>query len=152
MDYIGKWVFESILQMDESGDMVRLTADAYLASPMPYVDESDPDEVASELRERKTLIGSAVEVVDDGHLYILMPLPEGVSQEEVDAAVQAGEIKLRNGMMYDRPMAWELRDGKLWYDTGIEGEVFGEAADPWAPASEEDGYLDFINIRYKRAE
>ena len=104
MDYIGKWVFESIMQRDESGDMVRLTADAYLASPMPYVDESDPDEVASELRERKTLIGSAVEVVDDGHLYILMPLPEGVSQEEVDAAVQAGQIKLRNGMMYDRPI------------------------------------------------
>ena len=136
MDYIGKWVFESILQMEESGEMVRLTADAYLASPMPYVDESDPDEVASELRDRKGLISSVIEVAEDGLLYMLRALPEGVSQEEVDEAVQAGEIKLRNGMMYDRPMAWELREGKLWYDPCIEGEVFGEAADPWAPASE----------------
>ena len=49
MKYVGTWVFHSIAAMndDESG-FVYLSAEDYLKSPMPYVDETDEDAVADE--------------------------------------------------------------------------------------------------------
>ena len=40
MDYIGTWVFHSIAAMnDDERGFVYLSAEDYLKSPMPYVDE-----------------------------------------------------------------------------------------------------------------
>ena len=149
MDYIGTWVFHSIAAMnDDERGFVYLSAEDYLKSPMPYVDETDEEAVADELRERKKMVGMQVKICEDGKLYLLSPLPEGVSQEEVDKAVSAGVITLLDGMMADRPMAWEERGGELWYDTGIEGEAFGEKADSWVKAIDEDGYFTFATTRF----
>ena len=152
MNYTGKWVFHSIGVIGKDDEMVYLNAEEYLAYPMEYIDENDEEAVADEIKNRKQTIGCCIEVCDDGNLYMLMPLPEGVDQAEVDAAVAAGEILVRNGMMYDRPMAWEEREGKLWFDTGIEGEAFGEKVDSWACATEEEGYFSFITTRYVKEE
>ena len=151
MDHIGTWVFHSIATMNDNDEMVYLSAEEYLKAPMPYVDESDEEAVADELRERKKMIGMQVKICEDGKLYLLSPLPEGVSQEEVDKAVSAGMITLLDGMMTDRPMTWEERDGELWYDTGIEGEVFGEKADSWVKAMDEDGFFTFAATRFVKA-
>ena len=151
MDHIGTWAFHSIATMNDNDEMVYLSAEEYLKAPMPYVDESDEEAVADELRERKKMIGMQVKICEDGKLYLLSPLPEGVSQEEVDQAVSAGMITLLDGMMTDRPMAWEVRDGVLWYDTGIEGELFGEKADSWVKAMDEDGYFAFATTRFVKA-
>lgn len=151
MAYIGTWVFHSIGAMDDDGNMVYLGAEEYLNAPMPYVDESDEEAVADELRERKKMVGMQVKICDDGKLYLLSPLPEGIPQEEVDRAVAAGIITLLDGMMAGRPMAWEERDGELWYDTGMEGEVFGEKADSWVKAMTEDGYFAFASTRFAKA-
>ena len=151
MDHIGTWVFHSIAAMNDNDEMVYLSAEEYLKAPMPYVDESDEEAVADELRERKKMIGMQVKICEDGKLYLLSPLPEGVSQEEVDKAVSAGMITLLDGMMTDRPMTWEERDGELWYDTGIEGEVFGEKADSWVKAMDEDGFFTFAATRFVKA-
>ena len=152
MSYVGKWVFHSVMSLDENDERVFLTAEEYLASPMPYVDESDPEAVADEIKERKSLIGTVIKVCEDGKLYMLMPLPEGVSEEEVDAAVAAGAINLVDGMICDHPMVWEERGGELWYDTGIEGEVFGEASETWAKAIDDDGFFTFMNFRFTKAD
>ena len=148
MDYIGNWVFDSIGMPDDEKGFVYLSGDEYLASPMPYIDETDEEAVQDEMNERKKTIGMQVKVCEDGKLYLLMPLPEGVSREEVDKAVSAGVITLLDGMMADRPMAWEERSGELWYDTGIEGEVFGEKADSWVKAIDKDGYFTFATTRF----
>ena len=79
---------------------------------------------------------------------MLQPLPEGVSQEEVDKAVAAGVIKLVDGAMADEPMAWELRDGRFWFDTGIVGEVYDETADSWTDPIDENGFFNFMNFRF----
>lgn len=151
MNYVGKWIFHSVGVAGENG-LTYMNAEEYHASPMTYVDETDADAVADEMKERKQLTGSCVEVCEDGNLYVLMPLPEGVTQEEVDEALNAGAIKLRNGMLYDNPMAWEERDGKLWFDTGIEGEAFGEKADSWACGIDDEGFLVFITSRFVKEE
>ena len=151
MKYVGRWVFHSIGAMNDNDEMVYLNAEEYLNSPMPYVDETDEEAVADEMKERKKMIGMQVKICEDGKLYLLSPLPEGVSQEEVDQAVSAGVITLLDGMMAGHPMEWEERDGELWYDTGIEGEVFGEKADSWVKAIDEDGYFAFATTRFVKA-
>ncbi len=151
MNYVGKWKFHSIGEFGEDG-IRYMNAEEYLASPMPYIDETDAEAVADEIAERKKMIGTEIRVLEDGTLYMLMPLPEGVSKKEVDAAVAAGQISLYDGMMCERPMRWEERDGALWFDTGIEGEVYGEKADSWAQATDGEGFFNFINIRFVKGE
>ena len=151
MSYVGKWVFQSIASTDENDNFVYLSAEEYLKAPMPYIDETDEDEVQNELRERKNMISAQLKICDDGNMYMLMPIPEGVTQEEVDEAVSAGEIKLVDGMMTDSPSKWEERNGEFWYDTGIEGELFGEKADSWVKASDDEGFISIFTTRYTKA-
>lgn len=147
MSYVGKWVFHSIGAMNENDEMVYMDAEEYLNSPMLYIDESDEEAVADEMKERRQMIGGQIAVCEDGKLYMLMPLPEGVSKEEVDQAVKAGVIKLYDGMMTDEPKAWEERDGALWLEVGE-----GMSEDGWVKLSDDDGYLTFMTTRYVKAK
>lgn len=147
MRYVGKWAFHSIGMINDSDEMVYLSAEEYLKSPMIYIDESDEDAVADEMKERRQMINSKIAVCEDGKLYMLVPLPEGVSQEEVDQAVQAGHIKLYDGMITDEPKAWEERNGALWLEVGE-----GMSEDGWVEISNGDGFLNFMTIRYVKAE
>ena len=147
MSYVGKWVFHSIGMVNDSDEVVFLSAEEYLKAPMPYIDESDEEAVADELKERRKMIGGQIAVCDDGKLYMLMPLPEGVSKEEVDKAVKAGVIKLYDGMMTDDPKAWEERDGELWLEVGE-----GMSEDGWVKLSDDDGNLLFMTTRYTKAD
>ena len=145
MSYIGKWIFNSIGVIMDSDEMVYLNSENYLKAPMPYVDETDEEAVADELRERKTMIGMQIEICKDGKLYMLMPLPEGVTKEEVDAAVASGEISMRGGMVSNGPESWEERDGVLWYTTAL-------SEDGWTKGSDEDGFVFFMTVRFVKAE
>lgn len=147
MSYVGKWVFHSIGMVNDSDEMVFLSAEEYLKAPMPYIDESDEEAVADELKERLNMIGGQIAVCEDGKLYMLMPLPEGVSKEEVDKAVKAGVIKLYDGMMTDDPKAWEERNGELWLEVGE-----GMSEDGWAKLSDDDGKLLFMTTRYTKVD
>ena len=147
MSYVGKWVFHSIGMVNDSDEVEFLSAEEYLKAPMPYIDESDEEAVADELKERQNMIGWQIAVCEDGKLYMLMPLPEGVSKEEVDKAVEAGVIKLYDGMITDDPKAWEERDGELWLEVGE-----GMSEDGWVKLSDDDGKLLFMTTRYVRAE
>ena len=148
MDYTGKWKLHSVMIFDDNDRPVFLTPEEYLTSPMPYIDESDAEAVAEEIKERKKTVGMSIKICADGRLYMLMPLPEGVSQEEIDKAASAGVIKLVDGAMADEPMNWELRDGKFRLDTGIEGEICGEEADSWINPIDENGFFCFMNFRF----
>ena len=147
MSYVGKWLFHSIGMVNDSDEVVFLSAEEYLKAPMPYIDESDEEAVADELKERRNMIGGQIAVCEDGKLYMLMPLPEGVSKEEVDKAVKAGVIKLYDGMMTDDPKAWEERDGELWLEVGE-----GMSEDGWVKLSDDDGNLLFMTTRYTKAD
>ena len=147
MSYVGKWVFHSIGMVNDSDEMVFLSAEEYLKAPMPYIDESDEEAVADELKERRNMIGGQIAVCEDGKLYMLMPLPEGVSKEEVDKAVKAGAIKLYDCMMTDDALAWEERDGELWLEVGA-----GLSETGWVKLSDDDGNLLFMTTRYTKAD
>ncbi len=150
MSYIGKWHFHSIGIRDENMDLIYVKSEEFISSPMPYVDESDEEAIADEIKQRKQIVNSYMEINPDGKLYLLMPVPEGVSDEELNESVKAGYVHLRDGMLCDNAMEWEERDGKLWINSGIEGEAFGEATDPWICASDDDGLISFITTRYEK--
>lgn len=145
MSYIGKWKFHSIGTVDdETYERVWLTGEEYMNSPMPYIDETDEESVADEMKERKKTVGMLLEVCEDGNLYVLMLLPEGVSKEEVEAAVEAGVIKVRDGMMTDDPFAWEERDDELWVKMG--------RTDDFMQFSGDDGFLTMVTTRFERLQ
>ena len=141
MSFIGKWKFHSIGVVTETDEMVYMDEKEYLESPMPYIDETDPEAVADEIKERKQMIGGKLSISEDGKLYMLMPLPEGVSQEEIDAAVAAGHIRLYERMMTQEPYDWEERNGELWVN--MDG---GE--DGFLRLDDENGFINIITIRY----
>ena len=151
MNHIGFWKFHSIGTIGEES-MEYMGPEEYLNSPMTYIDESDPDAVNDEIAERKRMIGTCFEICDGGDAYLLMPIPEGVPTEEIKAAVAEGMISVRGNMMYDSPMKWEERNGELWIDTGLKGDVFGDEADTWVKPIDENGYFNFINIRFVKAD
>ena len=142
MSYVGRWVFHSIGMVNDDDEMVYMTSEEYLAAPMPYIDETDEEAVADELKERKQMIGGQIAVCEDGKLYMLMPLPEGASQAQIDEAVEAGYIKLYDGMLTDEPKAWEERDGQLWLEVGM-----GMSEDGWVQLSDGE-FLRFMTTRY----
>ena len=76
MNYIGKWRFHSIGVINESGELIYLSAEEYLNSPMPYIDETDEEAITSEMRERKQITSSLIEICDNGKLMMLIPIPK----------------------------------------------------------------------------
>lgn len=149
MDFIGYWKFHSIGTFDDNNVLVYLSAEEYLNSDMPYIDTSDEEAVADEMKERKMCIGSKIKITEDGKVYMLAPLPEGVTDEQVDEAVKGGLINLMDGMICgDQANTWELRDGEFWCDMGIEGEIMGEKVDSFIKPIDNDGFFNLMNMRF----
>lgn len=152
MNFIGNWKIHSVGQFDPAEGFKYVSVEEYINTPADYIDPSDTEAVEAEKRERLQNVSVIMKVCDDNRLYILMPFPEGVSQETIDAAVQAGEISIMDGMIAQTAMDWEERDGHLWFNSGIEGEVAGEAADPWVDASEDEGFLTVMIFRFIKVD
>lgn len=143
MNYVGKWMFHSIGVVNDNDELVYLDAQGYLDSPMCYIDETDLEAVADEMKERKQLVNGQLSICEDGKLYMLLPFPEGVSQDEIDAAVAAGHIKVYDGMMTQDPFDWEDRDGELWVK--MDGDEFIRLSD-------ENGFISIMTTRYTKAD
>ena len=148
MNFIGFWKFHSMGTYTDDG-LVYLSADEYINSDMSYIDTSDEEAVADEMKERRMTVGTRLKICEDGKAYMLAPVPEGVSDEEVAEAVKEGRVTLMDGMIVaEEGKAWELRDGELWYNTGIEGEVLGEKTDGFIKPIDDEGYFNFLNVRF----
>ena len=153
MIFIGRWVFHSIASINENGEQVYLGAKDYIASPMPYIDVNDKEAVEDEIAERKRMTEIILDVCEDGKIYTLMPIPEGATKEEIDDAVKSGEFALHDGLLcFAEVLEWEERNGEFWYNTGVEGEIFGEKADPWEKAIDENGFFNYMTTRFIKEE
>ena len=62
MNYVGKWKLHSVVTFDDNDMHVYLTPEEYLNSPMPYVDESDEEAVADEIRKRIDEINLTIKI------------------------------------------------------------------------------------------
>ena len=86
-----------------------------------------------------------VEFTADHRVLQRMKVPEGVSEEEIRAAVEAGEIgPVEDGYFLASEKPWKASEGKYYYDTGSTRVVFDEAQSSWDELKfDEDGFLDF---------
>jgi hypothetical protein len=104
-------------------------------------------------REMTMLMKTMVLFQEDGTIEFLCPLPEGVSQEEIDAAIAAGQLKLKDGMMVMDQKHWKEEEGRILTDTGAKGEVLGEQVGPWEELKEVGGsMIEMMLYRLKKTE
>ena len=84
------------------------------------------------------LMGYRTEFAEDGVLNTLMFVPEEMREE----AAKHGAVVREDGYAPIESTTWKEENGKFYYDTKIEGEVFGEKVDSFAeiPVTE-DGCL-----------
>ena len=84
------------------------------------------------------LMGYRTEFAEDGMLNTLMFVPEEMREE----AAKHGAVVREDGYAAIESTTWKEENGKLYYDTKIEGEVLGEKVDSFAeiPVTE-DGCL-----------
>ena len=84
------------------------------------------------------LMRCRTEFAEDGVLNTLMFVPEEMREE----AAKHGAVVREDGYAPVESTTWKEADGKFYYDTKIEGEVFGEKVDSFAeiPVTE-DGCL-----------
>jgi len=103
IDILGSWKVDKMLSFD--GNFNQVWKDAAEIINDPELDDDD-----------KQMARAIANFGDDGVLKLMMPLPEGVSQEEIDEAVAAGEIEVEGDMMIAEKHPWKEEDGKILYD------------------------------------
>lgn len=91
---------------------------------------ADPREKQQELM----VVNGRLKITDDHKIYTLSPIPEGVPESAIKAAVDAGQITLEEdnycfmgGNVYD----WKEENGTFLYDTKETREIGGEEISPW---------------------
>ena len=84
------------------------------------------------------MIQCRTEFAEDGVLNTLMFVPEDMREE----AAKHGAVVREDGYAPIESTVWKEENGKIYYDTKIEGEVLGEKVDSFAeiPVTE-DGRL-----------
>lgn len=141
MDLIGKWKLHSMLTYDggESGP-------AY--APIEDIIAKHPD-----MDDYRRMAEGGIDINEDGHIYYLMKVPEGFSEEELKAAIEEEGLSLSdNGMLIVDSQEWKTEGDKVMYDTGIHGEVLGEEVSSWAELKiGDDGLLEIVTSKYIRA-
>ena len=139
MDILGKWKVAKTLYIDQQ------TFDKSWESPSVLLESGKIDE------EYASLLSAVYEFCSDGTVRIAMPIPDGVPQEDVDAAVKAGEITLcGDGMMLLETKQWKEENGKTFYDTGIKGTVFDEEVSSLEEIKEVDGLIELLTNRLEK--
>ena len=140
MNLIGKWKIAASLQYNDEGKQVWRTVEEIAADP-----ETDPFDL--DMYQSVFVFG------EDGFVRTIVALPEGTPQEEIDAAVEAGEIELYEpGFIAMEKTPWKEENGKMFYDSGVEGEVLGEKTDPWTEIIPTDDGIRYGTLRLVRAE
>lgn len=88
---------------------------------------------------------------ENGVVENLMKLPADTTQEQIDNMIAEGQ-KIRDGMMVLDRNEWKNEDGSNLFNTGNQGEVFGEEVSPWIEIQEVDDMIELQFLRYTRAE
>lgn len=140
MNVIGKWKIAEALTVNDDFEQIWKTVEEMAA---------DPDEEAFDLQ----MLDSLFIFGDDGTIKTVIQLPDDISQEEIDEAIESGECELyAPGQMVVEKRHWKEENGKILFDSEIEGEIFGEKADPWVEIIPTENGIQYATFRLVRAE
>lgn len=131
MDISGKWKIKELLSSDESSpDGVWKTKDQL----------TDEEELQS--------INIIMDFKNDGTIEMLLPIPDGVSLEEL----KKEKIPIRGNMCLIEKRKWKNDKGINKYDSGISGDILGTEIDPWKEISENGDMIEMEVYRLIRAD
>ena len=90
---------------------------------------------------------SVTEITEDGQLTMGMQLPP----EAIEDAKAQGAPVTEDGMIVAEQHEWKEENGELFYNTGDECEIDGEAVDPWIKIEfDEDGLLVLTMMAFEK--
>ena len=134
MNVIGKWKVKALSFPTPKGIVT------YTPDNLPEGDNAD---------EITMMLMSRYEFTEDGLMNTLLLVPE----DKIELAKSQGAEIDEDGYAAIESTTWKEKDGKVYYDTKVEGEVLGETVDPFAeiPVTE-DGCLliSFGTIKLER--
>lgn len=139
MSLVGRWKIVEAIRFNENFEQEWVPVETILAD-----EDLDPQD--------KSMYSSVMDFTEDGRVLNLAPLLDGVSQEEIDEAVKAGQIELYDGYMKLTEYNWKTENGKYYFDTHIKGEVLGEEVSSWMEIPIIDGKIEIMTFRIAKAE
>ena len=140
MDLIGRWKIVEAIRLDENFKPEWASIEEILAD-----EELEPED--------KIMYSSFMEFTEDGRVLNLSPIPEDLSQEEIDEVVESGEYELYEGYIKLAEYNWKIEDGKYYFvDTHIKGEILGEEVPSWKELNIVDGVMDIATLRIVKDE
>ena len=140
MDLIGRWKIVEAIRFDENFKPEWASIEEILAD-----EELEPED--------KIMYSSFMEFTEDGRVLNLSPIPEDLSQEEIDDLVENCEYELYEGYIKLAEYSWKTENGKYYFvDTHIKGEILGEEASSWVELNIVDGVMDITTLRIVKDE
>lgn len=132
MNIIGKWKVKKIgiLQPDFSMKM-------YTPQELEEIEDAE---------EYLKMAGSIIEFLPDGTMNTLLPVPE----ELVNQCLEEG-MEIVDGLAIISSTIWKEENGEYFYDTKIEGEIFGEKVSPFEKLKVEDDCILYSQILLEKA-
>lgn len=123
MDIRGIWKIKELRMPTPEGEKV-------------FTQDNIPDK--EEFDDIARMMQCTTEFAEDGVLNTLLFVPEEMREQ----AKAQGAVIRDDGYAVVDSTKWKEENGKFYYDTKTEGEVFGEKIDPFAEISvTTDGYL-----------
>ena len=139
MDLVGRWKVVEAIHFNEKFEPEWAPIEEILAD-----EELEPED--------KIMYSSFMDFTEDGRVLNLSPIPEDLSQEELDEVVENCEYELYEGYIKLTEYRWKTENGKYYLDTNIQGEVLGEEVSPWEEISVVDGIMDLTTLRIVKDE
>ena len=139
MNVVGTWKIKASMQWDEKTmGLVEKNVEDSLADP--NLEDGD-----------KKMLYAQFLFTEDGWVKTLMDIPEDMPKEELDELLASGEFELLDNKLVLEKKEWKEENGKIKFNSGVKGEVLGEAVDPWTEITENaDGSIKFITYTLEK--
>ena len=140
MDLIGRWKVVEAIRLDENFKPEWASIEEILAD-----EELEPED--------KIMYSSFMEFREDGRVLSLSPIPDDLSQEELDQLVENFEYELYEGYIKLAEYSWKTENGKYYFvDTHFKEEILGEEVPSLVELKIVDGVMDLTTIRIVKDE
>lgn len=123
MNIIGKWKIKEF-HLPTPMDERDYTSEDPSAVVRIYTPETLPD--GEEYEDFAQMARTFFEFTPDGRLDTVIPVPEDMYEQAKEEGME-----IRDGFAVINSTTWKEQDGRFFYDSRIEGEILGEAVDPF---------------------
>lgn len=132
-EVLGLWKMKKVVTFDDNFNMKYITMEEML--------EKDDD------KDAKIIAISVWDFTPDGNIEMKIPIDK---TEYTVEQLEAEGMKVIDGyIISDDGKHWKEKDGEVYADTGMKGEVLGEKVDGWEKLElDEEGLLPMMGGMY----